>query len=47
MDMNDTVAPPQNWKEYRRFRAWDLAQQDWKQSEIALALGVTPGAVSQ
>ena len=33
--------------EARRFRAWELKQQGWKQSVIAQALGVTPGAVSQ
>jgi len=33
--------------EARRFRAWELKQQGWKQSLIAKALGVTPGAVSQ
>jgi transposase len=33
--------------EARRFRAWELKQQGWKQSVIAEALGVTPGAVSQ
>jgi|SRR5947209_2835362 len=43
----DTETPPQDWKEYRRLRAWELAQQDWKQCEIARALGVTEGAVSQ
>jgi transposase len=33
--------------EARRFRAWELKQQGWKQGVIAQALGVTPGAVSQ
>jgi len=33
--------------EARRFRAWELKQQGWKQCAIAQALGVTPGAVSQ
>jgi len=33
--------------EARRFRAWELKQQGWKQKDIAQALGVTPGAVSQ
>jgi transposase len=28
-------------------RAWELHQQGWKQHEIAAALGVTQGAVSQ
>jgi transposase len=35
------------WKEWRRFRAWELAQRGWKQRAIAMALGVTEGAVSQ
>ena len=34
-------------QEWRRFRAWDLWQQGWKQKDIATALGVTKGAVSQ
>lgn len=38
---------PQDWREARRLRAWELKQQGWKQSSIAEALGVTPGAVSQ
>jgi transposase len=38
---------PSNWQEARRFRAWDLSQQGWKQKDIATALGVTEGAVSQ
>jgi transposase len=36
-----------DWLEGRRLRAWELKQQDWKQQDIAAALGVTPGAVSQ
>jgi transposase len=36
-----------DWREGRRRRAWELKQQGWKQSNIAAALGVTPGAVSQ
>src|SRR5215831_14049159 len=38
---------PLDWLEGRRRRAWDLKQQGWKQQDIAAALGVTPGAVSQ
>jgi len=38
---------PTDWREGRRFRAWDLAQQGWKQQDIAAAVGVTQGAVSQ
>lgn len=42
-----TTAPPQDWREGRRLRAWELHQQGWTQSKIAEALGVTQGAVSQ
>jgi transposase len=40
-------APPHDWREGRRLRAWELAQQGWTQAAIAAALGVTQGAVSQ
>lgn len=36
-----------NWREGRRQRAWELKEQGWKQQDIAAALGVTAGAVSQ
>jgi transposase len=36
-----------NWREGRRLRAWELHQRGWKQEEIAEALEVTQGAVSQ
>ena len=36
-----------DWKEWRRLRAWELAQQGWEQKKIAEALGVTEAAVSQ
>lgn len=36
-----------DWKEWRRRRAWELFQQGWSQKQIAEALGVTEGAVSQ
>src|SRR5690348_7651969 len=36
-----------DWLEGRRRRAWELNQQGWKQQDIAAALGVTKGAVSQ
>jgi len=42
-----TSTRPRTWQEGRRFRAWELHQQGWKQRDIAAALGVTPGAVSQ
>jgi len=38
---------PTDWREGRRLRAWELKQKGWQQKEIAEALGVTPGAVSQ
>ncbi len=36
-----------DWHAARRFQAWSLKKQGWKQKDIATALGVTPGAVSQ
>jgi transposase len=36
-----------NWLEGQRLRGWELAQAGWKQKDIAIALGVTKGAVSQ
>jgi transposase len=36
-----------DWREGRRRRAWELKEAGWKQQDIAAALGVTPGAVSQ
>jgi transposase len=36
-----------DWREGRRFRAFELKQQGWSQQEIADALGVSKGAVSQ
>jgi transposase len=41
------ASPRQQVNEWRRLRAWALAQQGWTGSAIAQALGVTPGAVSQ
>src|SRR3712207_4193562 len=38
---------PTDWREGRRLRAWELHQRGWKQRDIAAALGVTQGAVSQ
>ena len=38
---------PMDWREARRLRALELHDEGWKQYEIADALGVTPGAVSQ
>jgi transposase len=36
-----------DWREGRRLRPWELKQQGWTQQEIADALGVSKGAVSQ
>src|SRR5574341_359614 len=36
-----------DWREMRRFRAWELKQKGWKQKDIAEALGVSEGEVSQ
>ena|SRR5438067_5405389 len=44
---NHAILRPNDWREGRRLRAWELHQQGWKQCAIAAALGVTPGAVSQ
>jgi transposase len=38
---------PQDWKEARRQRAFELSQQGWAQFRIAEALGVSRPAVSQ
>jgi transposase len=35
------------WREERRLRAWSLKAKGWSQQQIAEALGVTAGAVSQ
>jgi transposase len=36
-----------DWREGRRLRAFELKERGWKQTEIADALGVSEGAVSQ
>ena len=41
------ASPHQQLNEWRRLRAWALAQEGWSGRAIAQALGVTPGAVSQ
>lgn len=45
--MSKTKMTQLDWRDGRRRRAWELKQQGWKQTAIAAALGVTPGAVSQ
>lgn len=46
-ETNKSSSQTTDLREYRRFRAWELHQQGWKQQAIADALGVTQGAVSQ
>lgn len=46
MNASEAV-PPRRWDEGRRLRAWELKQQGWRQQDIAAALGVSAGAVSQ
>lgn len=36
-----------DWREGRRLRAFELKEEGWNQKQIAEALGVTEGAVSQ
>jgi transposase len=38
---------PTHWKEARRLQAWQLKHKGWSQRQIAEALGVSEGAVSQ
>jgi transposase len=38
---------PANWQAARRRQAWQLKQQGWSQRQIAVALGVSEGAVSR
>ena len=42
--MNPT---PHTWKEARRLQAWHLKPQGWSQHQMAEAMGVREGAVSQ
>ena len=47
MGTTEKPQPPRDWREGRRLRAWGLKQQGWRQKDIAAALGVSEGAVSQ
>jgi transposase len=42
-----TTSEPATWREGRRQRAWELSRLGWRQRQIATALGVSEGAVSQ
>jgi transposase len=41
------ATPENEWREARRFYAWELHEMGWSQQRIAEAVGVTQGAVSQ
>jgi len=45
--MSTQRASSTDWKEHRRLRAYALKQHGWRQNDIASALGVSKGAVSQ
>src|SRR3954471_2170114 len=45
--MGSDATPPRVVQEWRRMQALHLHQQGWKQRDIAAALAVTEGAVSQ
>ena len=45
--MSKNKAQTSNWKEQRRFHAVELKHQGWKQTDIAIALNVSEGAVSR
>lgn len=45
--MSKSKTQSTNWKERRRFHALELKRQGWKQVDIATALDVSKGAVSQ
>ena len=47
MPAMSTERKPTDWREGRRLRAWELHEQGWQNKQIAAALGVTEGAVSQ
>jgi transposase len=45
--MAQATGRAKEWREERRLRAWALKAMGWSQQQIAEALGVTAGAVSQ
>jgi transposase len=44
---NSLAREATDWREGRRLRAFELKEEGWSQQEIADALGVSKGAVSQ
>jgi transposase len=45
--LREQATQSDDWRETRRFQAWELHQQGWSQIQIAEALSVTQGAISQ
>lgn len=45
--MSNEQGRSRDWREWRRFRAAEMHEEGWTGQEIAVALGVSPGAVSQ
>src|SRR6185312_576136 len=45
--MEHERSSPQDWREWRRMRAWQLNQQGWTGADIAAALGVGRPTVSR
>jgi transposase len=45
--MSEPERRPSDWREWRRLRAAELHEEGWTGQEIAVALGVSGGAVSQ
>jgi len=45
--MATTRSTVHDWREWRRFRAWELAQTGWGVRRIAVALDASPAAVSR
>ena len=46
-EQKESERTPSDWREGRRLRAYELHKQGWKQYEIAEALGISQGLVSQ
>jgi transposase len=45
--MGEEIITRSDWKQWRRLQAWRLSRRGWRQHDIAEALGVSKGAVSQ
>lgn len=45
--MEHERSSPQDWREWRRLRAWELSQHGWAQRDIAEALGISRPALSR